>query len=83
MASKSRSARLLGFAAWADSGLFIRHLILIGNPRLLPRVLGRPACPPVPDIDGVTQEVVGRPGKTGDLRDKLRVDPMDSREHER
>jgi hypothetical protein len=80
MASKSRSARLLGFAAWAYSGLFIRHLILIGNPRLLPRVLGRPACPPVPDIDGVTQEVVGRPGKIGDLRDNV---PMDSRENER
>jgi hypothetical protein len=32
-----------------------------------------------PDINRVSQEIVGRPGQMGDLGDKLRLDPMDAK----
>jgi hypothetical protein len=38
---------------------------------------------PQPDINGVSQEVVRRPGQIGDLRDKLWLDPMHARQDER
>jgi hypothetical protein len=41
---------------------------------LTPHLVGR-LVPAEPDIDRVSQEVVGRPGQIGDLRDELRLDP--------
>jgi hypothetical protein len=38
---------------------------------------------PQPDIDRVPQELVGRPGQVGDLRNKLRLDPMNARKNDR
>jgi hypothetical protein len=35
------------------------------------------------DVNRVTQETVGRPGQIGDLRDKLRLDPVDAGKNER
>jgi hypothetical protein len=31
-----------------------------------------------PDVNRVSQEVVGRPGQIGDLGDKLQLDPMNT-----
>jgi hypothetical protein len=36
-----------------------------------------------PNIDRMTQEVVGRPGQIGDLPDELWLDPMDAGKNER
>jgi hypothetical protein len=38
---------------------------------------------PQPNVTRVAQEVVGRPGRKGDLGDQLWLDPMDPREDER
>ena len=38
---------------------------------------------PQPGVNRMPQEVVGGPGQIGDLGDKLRLDPMDTRKDER
>ena len=49
---------------------------------LAPHLGGRLVFPQ-PDIDRVAKQTVPRPGKIGDLGDKLRLDPVHPRQHER
>jgi hypothetical protein len=44
---------------------------------------GRPACPRAAQHRPCGARGVGRPGQIGDLREELRLDPMDTRQDER
>jgi hypothetical protein len=71
---------------YVDTGLWLLDLALVRSRLLIscrfsPHPVRRLVFPQ-PDVNRVSQEVVGRPSQIGDLSDKLRLDPVDAGEQE-